>query len=248
MRLALHDMQRYMLLDSQGPDASIPTKAKAGQPLPLRSGSRLKHCLERGLCRLRHSRRQQLRPFFHQLIPGWSHPFHTILLPDPIVQTPFKNKASRKDELPLCDSNPGSRITSTMFHPRSKVLLHCHAQFLSLFRRWIWNFSFGSSPPSHEVWSHASIMPREVEDQKKIFLEKWPLLRCCCCKLRIWRCISFKSVAAVSERSMAENICFGRRIATCHTLVYTPNFARATRIAKPQQRQKGMKRPWTIWG
>lgn len=137
MRLALHDMQRYMLLDSQGPDASIPTKAKAGQPLPLRSGSRLKHCLERGLCRLRHSRRQQLRPFFHQLIPGWSHPFHTILLPDPIVQTPFKNKASRKDELPLCDSYPGSRITSTMFHPRSKVLLHCHAQFLSLFRRWI---------------------------------------------------------------------------------------------------------------
>ena len=41
MRLALHDIERYMLLDSQGPDASIPTKAKAGQPLPLRSGSRL---------------------------------------------------------------------------------------------------------------------------------------------------------------------------------------------------------------
>lgn len=149
MRLALHDMQRYMLLDSQGPDASIPTKAKAGQPLPLRSGSRLKHCLAvpfgAWVCFTPKSVREVFAgsgtvagsSFAPSLIPGWSHPFHTILLPDPIVQTPFKNKASRKDELPLCDSNPGSRITSTMFHPRSKVLLHCHAQFLSLFRRWI---------------------------------------------------------------------------------------------------------------
>ena len=107
MRLALHDIQRYHAPGFSRPRCEHPNESESW-PTTFRcvSGSRLKHCLERGLCRLRHSRRQQLRPFFHQLIPGWSHPFHTILLPDPIVQTPFKNKASRKDELPLCDFLP----------------------------------------------------------------------------------------------------------------------------------------------
>ena len=54
--------------------------------------------------------------------------------------------------------------------------------------------------PTQAVGSHPPCSTREKQSAPAIFLEKWPLLRCCCCKLRIWRCISFKSVAAVQGR------------------------------------------------
>ena len=81
-----------------------------------------------------------------------------------------------------------------------------------------------------EKWKTRSVHVPEGCRCEKIFLAEWTLLRCCC-KLRIWRRMSFKSAAAASERGMAENTCFGCRILNWHTLVCAPRFARATRIA-----------------